>query len=542
VRELLGSAQDLRVGTYMPLALLVRRDPATSSRVYEPVSLVEALGSGSPVQLRGDDRLYVFSQNDIEFLNRTAVRRIILGQPNPVPECRALARLEAIVQDTQSTRFDAITRGTFVLDRGGRKDVAGGAGVASQSGVRGELSAVRDESLSIREREAERQRERERQRSQGETSGEFSVGMRADDEGNVEGDLASEDQCPAVFEEEPDSLPVLLENAVTVGGSVRRPGAYPVAGLLDVPALISSAQGAAGVTGRLTLEISRADDAAKPPQRIEVDRSDTGQLAALQLRAGDDLRVSSPSPQFESGAVLLSGEFLRPGLYAIRKGEKLSDLIARAGGISSLAYPYGTVFTRRSVREAQREGLARTARELNTSLLASVSRRSTQPGSLDSALQLIDRLSSVEPTGRVVVESDPQVLSVRPELDTVLEAGDSIYLPKRPNFVLALGDVSNPGALQFVSGSTATEYLRRAGGYLSSADSDRTFLVLPNGVAQPLNSAFWRRNGLTIPPGSTLIVPKDIDPTRTLDLVTAFTAVFAQFATSIASIAILATQ
>jgi hypothetical protein len=71
------------------------------------------------------------------------------------------------------------------------------------------------------------------------------------------------------------------------------------------------------------------------------------------------------------------------------------------------------------------------------------------------ALQQVGRqLETVEALGRVVIEADPTVLQVRPELDVVLEPGDRIYMPKRPNFVSIIGDVLNPGALQFLPGTS----------------------------------------------------------------------------------------
>src|SRR3546814_17617363 len=53
-------------------------------------------------------------------------------------------------------------------------------------------------------------------------------------------------------------------------------------------------------------------------------------LDRVSLRAGDDIRLSAPQPQFESASVLLTGEFARPGLYTVRQGETLSSLLDRA--------------------------------------------------------------------------------------------------------------------------------------------------------------------------------------------------------------------
>ena len=62
--------------------------------------------------------------------------------------------------------------------------------------------------------------------------------------------------------------------------------------------------------------------------------------------------------------VRVEGEVLRPGSYAMLKGERLSDLIARAGGFTSRASLKGAIFTRRSVAEEQRKALNQTADQM----------------------------------------------------------------------------------------------------------------------------------------------------------------------------------
>lgn len=541
VRDLLGDVADLRFDTYLPMAVLIRRDPATASRVFEPVNLIDALRSRPGVPLRSDDRLYVFSRTDIAFLNQTPVRRVVLGQLNPYPECRSLARLEALVGDTKSARFDVVTRGAFIVERNGQSDVAVGGNL--QSSRRGDesfrtggdtLAAVQTQPTQNGQVAAGQTNNQDRAAS------DRSMPLDLPDDGSP---TASErrvtSRCPAVFEEEPELLPVLIENAVGVGGAVRSPGAYPVAGTISARDVAAIAQGLIPNVAELTLDLTRATG----EQRVPV--TGPAVLATVTVRSGDDLRFNGAQPQFESGGVLLTGEFGRPGLYTIRKGERLSELIARAGGLSSLAYPYGTIFTRRAVKEAQQEGIRRTGRELTNALLAVSARKSGSSGSgsdsTASAARLIEQLSSVEAPGRVVIEADPRALALRPDLDTVLESGDAIYVPKRPNFVLALGDVSNPGALQFVAGKTPGEYLSETGGTAKTADKRRIFLVLPNGTAQPLRP-IKRADRVVVPPGSTIIVPKDIDPLYTLDVVRDVSGIVGTLITSLATLSILATR
>ena len=512
VADLLGSVADLRFDTYLPMAILVRRDLETAARVFQPVNLITALRSRPTVPLRSDDRLYVFSRSDIAFLNSLPVRRIVLGQPNPYSDCRSLVRLEILVSDTKSARFDVVTRGAFVVERAGQSDIAVGGGIRN--------TARGDETI----------------RTGGEAlaRGEGGTADSATDRGG-----ASAIRCPAVFEEEPELLAVLIENSVAVGGAIRAPGAYPVADAISARDLAAVAQGVIPNVSDLSLDVSHGGELRRIPATSDI------VLASTNVRAGDDLRFNGATPQFESGGVLLTGEVARPGLYSIRKGERLSQLISRAGGTTALAYPYGSVFTRRSVKEAQQEGIRRTTRELTNAYLA-VSARKSGSGSSGSdgtaIAALIASLGTVEAPGRVVIESDQRVVALRPDLDTVLESGDTLYVPKRPNYVLALGDVSNPGALQFIAGKTAIDYIGETGGTSKTADKRRIFLVLPDGTAQPLRNLKSINSKVVVPPGSTIIVPKDIDPLFTLDLIRDVTGIFGTLIQSVATVSILATR
>ncbi len=524
VADLVGPVADLRFDTYLPMAVLIRRDPETAARVFQPVNLITALRSRPAVPLRSDDRLYVFSRTDIAFLNTIPVRRIALGQPNPYPECRSLARLEALVSDTKSARFDVVTRGSFVVERAGQSDVAVGGNLKASRGDEGVrtgsdalVSQGANGSLPPPQAAAGAMPSSQTPLMLAPpTASDRSTPVYGPDGMRLSPGGESNARCPQVFEEEPELLPVLIENAVAVGGTVRSPGAYPIAGTMTARDVAAVAQGTVPNVTALTLDVSHGNTL----QRIDVTNDDI--LATTRISAGDDLRFNGAVPQYENGGVLLTGEVARPGLYTIRRGERLSELIARAGGVSNLAYPYGAIFTRRSVKEAQQEGIRRTTRELTNAFLAVSARKNTSGTGGDSTASvgaLIASLASVEAPGRVVIEADPRALAVRPDLDTVLEAGDTVYMPKRPNYVLALGDVSNPGALQFSVGKTVLDYVGETGGTSKTADKKRIFLVLPNGTAQPLRDLKNINNKVIVPPGSTIIVPKDIDPLYKLDLI-----------------------
>lgn len=540
VADLVGPAAQLPADTYQLAAVLSRRDAATGARVYQLVNLAQELRGQRTTALQGEDQLFVLARRDIRYLNSAAVRRIVLGQDNMTPECRALENLESLVKDTESRRFNAVTRGSFVVmtDKGADLSTVGGA-LGQDSGETADLMA---NGQLLRDNANAAQLPPRRLNANAANAARMAGTTRIDPANPGSGiDLQAESPCNELFEREPGLLPILLEYSISVGGAVRNPGAYPVADGVTARDVALIAGGVVAGASNLTLDITRASDSVS--ERIDVGPAQD-QLALTQLNVGDDIRFNAQQPSFEASGVLLAGEVRRPGLYTIRRGETLAGLLERAGGLTAHAYPYGTVFTRRSVREAQQKGFARTARELNNSLLAVAARANNgNTQGLMGAASLVKAISETEASGRMVVESDPRVLALRPDLDTTLEAGDNIYIPKRPNFVIALGDVNNPGALQFVAGKTAREYLRDAGGTLSTADSKRAFLVLPDGTAQPIRDARWAGSDRMVPPpGSTIIVPKNIDPLYKLSIIRDVTTIFAQVASSLATVAVLATR
>ena len=85
------------------------------------------------------------------------------------------------------------------------------------------------------------------------------------------------------------------------------------------------------------------------------------------------------------------------------------------------------------------------------------------------------------------------------------------------------------------------EYIREAGGVLPTADDDRIFVVYPNGVARPVKLSSWgfASDASMLPPGSSIVVPKDVEPIDTMQLVRDITAILSQLAVSAASIAVI---
>lgn len=205
------------------------------------------------------------------------------------------------------------------------------------------------------------------------------------------------------------------------------------------------------------------------------------------------------------------------------------------------------MFSRESVRLRQQEGFQRTARELEQGLMqvaagqAVAGMRGTPDlaGAIQAGRAMADSLRQARAAGRMVVEANPVLLASRPELDVLLEPGDLIAVPKRPNEVTVVGAVLNPGSLQFTTGWKASDYVRGAGGAQRFADPSRGFIVLPNGQSTPAGLGAWLSGGPPVPPGSLVVVPQDPSPYETWGFLRDVTQVLSQVALSAAALSVI---
>src|SRR5450759_2671658 len=93
-------------------------------------------------------------------------------------------------------------------------------------------------------------------------------------------------------------------------------------------------------------------------------------LHNLTLAPNDRLLVKRITDYQNVRFVNLSGQITFAGRYPIRRGEKLSALIERAGGYTPHAYLRGAYFTRERVRQLQQKGMLEMTDRMERELLS----------------------------------------------------------------------------------------------------------------------------------------------------------------------------
>lgn len=252
----------------------------------------------------------------------------------------------------------------------------------------------------------------------------------------------------------------------------------------------------------------------------------------LPLQPGDvvsifnqtDLRLPT---ERQSRLVRIEGEVAAPGVYQVKPGETLRQLIKRIGGLTPQAYVFGTEFTRESVRQQQQKNLDQVIAKLEASLSSQSSTqlanlgadRAAQAAAMveaqkQSQQQQLARLKSLRSNGRVALELSPTQNSLAALPDVPLEDGDRIVMPSTPGFVAAFGAVNNENVFVHKPGRTVEDVLRIAG-VTEDGELDQAFVLRADGtvVARKDRSGWFGGSfdSLALMPGDTVVVPQKVD-------------------------------
>ncbi len=316
---------------------------------------------------------------------------------------------------------------------------------------------------------------------------------------------------------------------VSIFGEVLRPGEYPLSERMTAADLLRMAGGfklsayqqAADLTSYSVIDGDHVDldHREVPIGRALAGEADTDVL----LKPGDVLTIRQIGGWNDiGGAISVSGEIMHPGRYGIQRGEHLSSILKRAGGFSNEAYPYAAILDRAQVREAaakSREEMVTQIQAQNAGAAAPASSSSSSSSSRNNAAaqerereQLLAKLKQLQPNGRMLIHVSSQIEKWEgTQADVEVRAGDTLYIPKRPTFVMVAGQVYNPIAITFSSGKHAGWYLKQAGGPTTLANKKDIFVVRANGTVVGRGSGeWWSGNvlGTILQAGDTIFVPE----------------------------------
>lgn len=289
------------------------------------------------------------------------------------------------------------------------------------------------------------------------------------------------------------------EETVAIYGEVANPGTFLFSKNMTIEDLLVQAGGLLEEAATTRVEVTRRIKDPKSTSFSSVlgktftfDIKDGfivgGNAENFYLEPFDAVYIRKSPAYRKQQNVVVAGEVLFSGSYSLlKKNERLSDLVSKAGGVTPDAYVKGARLIRKLSDEERR-------RQNDAIHMA-------QNGEGKDSIS-IQKLNLSE-TYTVGIDLEKALANPKSDFDLVLREGDVLYIPEYVNTVKISGSVMYPNTVVYQKGKNLKFYINQAGGYGNMAKKKKVYVVYMNGTVSRLKA----RNASAIEPGCEIIVP-----------------------------------
>lgn len=327
----------------------------------------------------------------------------------------------------------------------------------------------------------------------------------------------------------------LAQNVVTISGDVHFPGQYPYVVNMTSSELINLAGGLKESSYLVDADLVRFNhDGIK---NAEITHQNIKLNSGFLLQSLDTLHVKRIPEWQDNREIKLVGEIVFPGSYTLKKGEKLSDVIARAGGLTSEADAKAAIFTRVALKKQEAEKIAQLQAQLeNETAQISLTSDEKNNTELAESTNLLSKLNVAEAVGRLVIDL-PHIIAHDSPDDIRLDDGDALYIPKAKESISVIGEVQYATSHIYKNAFDLHDYIDRSGGLKTRADQDRIYVIKADGsVRLASNDNWFASQGELLAAGDTIVVPLDLEYKDGLTLWAAVTQIIYNSAVAVAAI------
>jgi protein involved in polysaccharide export with SLBB domain len=310
------------------------------------------------------------------------------------------------------------------------------------------------------------------------------------------------------------TLDMKEDDYVYLSGEVVSPDKYPFADGMTLKDLILLGKGFNTKANNSEVEVFRQvsdekvlnENVIKAESfKIEInkDLSTNDRLSTFRLKREDRVIVRPIFGFEEPKEVKIEGEVRAPGVYILTsKNQRISDLIYKAGGVTTYAYLSGAFLIRQlEKKDSEKKLLTQVANNLTTKL-------KKQSESADSAKVKRELFADSDIVGINLEKILKQPGSV---YDIKLEAGDELYIPKYLETVKVTGEVLRPNTVRFDRRLSFNDYVDASGGYGSNALIKRGYVIQANGSVKTVKSFLGIKRYPKVTPGSKIVIPEEAE-------------------------------
>lgn len=295
------------------------------------------------------------------------------------------------------------------------------------------------------------------------------------------------------------------EETISIHGEVANPGTFLFSKNMTIEDLLVQSGGLLEAAATTKVDITRRIKDPKSTSFSSVlgktysfdikDGLVVGGEGDFHLEPFDEVYVRKSPAYRKQQNVVVAGEVLFGGNYAlVKKNERLSDLISKAGGITPDAYVKGARLIRKMTEEEQRRQ-------------ADAVRMARMGEGKDSIS--VEKLN-ISDTYTVGINLEKAISNPGSDFDLVLREGDVLFIPEYINMVKISGAVMYPNTVLYKRGESLRYYINQAGGYGNLAKKKKAYVVYMNGTVSRLKS----RDKKAIEPGCEIIVPSKEEKKR----------------------------
>ena len=331
--------------------------------------------------------------------------------------------------------------------------------------------------------------------------------------------------------------------AASITGAVKAPGQYPILEEYRVKDLLRAAGGLLESADLGTAELRRTttgSTGAVDFEYIEVDFLGAEARGSNSMLQSRDIITVREIPDWDrEDTISLRGAVLFPGNYVISPGEKLSDVIRRAGGLTDLAFPEGAIFNRVVIARREAERAQAFAADIRQTFASRLLTEETTSTGLEEVLLITDQLDTFEGQGRLLIDLSAAIAG-NSEFDYEVEDGDELIIPRASDTVSVVGEVRQPGTHIYQSGLTVEDYIGLSAGASKRADESAIYIVRANGSVTTLDSSWWRFSESSqerLRAGDSIVVPVDSQHKESLAQWREVTQIIYQGMVSVAALA-----
>ncbi len=209
------------------------------------------------------------------------------------------------------------------------------------------------------------------------------------------------------------------------------------------------------------------------------------------LEPFDEVYVRYSPGYKEQQVIRIDGEITFAGDYVLAvKNSRLSDIVAKAGGITPDAYVKGASLKRKLTEDEMRR--------LETLLELSSNKQSR-----DSVALSLENIKDYS----VGIDLEKALANPGTTHDVVLRDGDKLYIPQLQSTVKISGAVTYPNSVTYTKGMSVGDCLSQAGGYNDIARKYPIVIYMNGKVATTKKSFIFFKRYPKIEPGCEIVVP-----------------------------------